>query len=188
MSRLANEQAGQQLFSFTPSLTILTRISPWNGRGHWILWMIQQISTGALSAALSACCCACFPRLWAVPLSLLFLPLCPGGCNSIFQHVQWSSGHTSAPSGKPIHHLHTTPPGWALQTQGYSCTVWSVGGISLSSFVSEHELFWHDLMSIVEYRMEKVKIIHRVQQERKAYFLGSKTVSRAKHSNAPFTF
>lgn len=57
MSRLANEQAGQQLFSFTPSLTILTRSSPWNGRGHWILWMIQQISAGALSAALSACRC-----------------------------------------------------------------------------------------------------------------------------------
>lgn len=33
MSRLANEQAGQQLFSCTASLTILTRSSPWNGRG-----------------------------------------------------------------------------------------------------------------------------------------------------------
>lgn len=100
-----------------------------------------------------------------------------------------SPGHAPAPSGKPLQrHLHTTHPGWALQTQGYSCTIWSVGGISLSSFVSEHVLFWHDLMSIVEYRMEKVKIIHRVQQERKAYFLGSNAILRAKHSNAPFTF
>lgn len=54
--------------------------------------------------------------------------------------------------------------------------------------LSEHVLFWHDLMSIVEYRIEKVKIIHRVQQERKAFCLGSKTISRAKHSNKPFTF
>lgn len=147
--------------------------------------MIQQISTGALSAALSAC----FPRLWASlshPSSSLCalglqqqLPACPV---ELWTHIsplrQWQ---THPP---PSHHT----PGWALQAQGYSCTVWSVGGISLSSFVSEHELFWHDLMSIVEYKMEKVKIIHRVQQERKAYFLGSKTVSRAKHSNAPFTF
>lgn len=90
MSRLANEQAGQQLFSCTASLTILTRSSPWNGRGHWILWMIQQISTGALSAALSACCCACFPRLWAVPLSPLPPPPVSWGllgCSSSFQHV-----------------------------------------------------------------------------------------------------
>lgn len=119
------------------------------------------------------------------------LPLSPGGCwaAAAASSMSRSSGCASAPSGKPIQrHLHTIPPGWALQAQGYSCTIWSVGGISLLSFVSEHVLFWHDLMSIVDHRMEKIKIIHRVQQERKAYFLGSKTISRAKRSNAPFTF
>lgn len=154
--------------------------------------MIQQISAGALSAALSSCCCASFPRLWAVPLSHLPPPSVPWGLlsfSSSFQPVQWSSGRASAPPGKPIQrHLHTTHPGWAQQTQGYSCTIWSVGGISLSSYVSENVLFWHDLMSIVEDRIEKVKIIRRVQQEIKAFFLGSKTISRTKHSNAPFTF
>lgn len=72
------------LFSFTPSHRVLTRSRPWDGRSDGILCPIQQVSPGALSLDLSACCCLCFRAS--------LLPPSPVGCWAAAAASSVSSG------------------------------------------------------------------------------------------------
>lgn len=103
----------------------------------------------------SLCC-------WGVP------PSVPCGLLG-FQHGQWSSGHVLAPVGKAIQrHLHTAhPEARGLQLQCYSLACRRSFFFKLRFRTCA---FCHDIMNIILYRMEKVKIIWQVQQERKGLF------------------
>lgn len=131
----------------------------------WLLYPIQHVSTGATSADLWACSCACFPLLLGGPslcaLSASGLPARPvelWEClSSLGQTCPKAPSHCAARrtgTAGSVLLLHNLA---GRRSFFFKLCFWTCA-------------FWHDIINIVQYRMEKVKIIRQVQQERQGLF------------------